>query len=297
MRGHKLAVVLLAVWSLGLTLFAINLRHSANRNQESVGTLMNLLEIHSWEVPMPKDPNTEWSFELRDYRESKVVAKGKDDWMDFSKKAKIVFMPTGEESIHRFWFIQTKGTSSGKTRVDVCDAPAQIYQGCDAGQLEYVWYPAPERIEDGRTYILCDIKETLQTLPPQRRKQLVLHLVRFRLELVQTTVNNMQETEVVDRGEVGFPLRGFIGFTNTGTPVKGMLVECFVEGAKKPVKTTSTDASGHFSFPDLLEGKYYLRASQRGIATINTVVSTGRRFNNVLSLVTEACSPDSDCRF
>jgi len=107
----------------------------------------------------------------------------------------------------------------------------------------------------------------------------------------------MQETEVVDRGEVGFPLRGFIGFTNTGTPVKGMLVECFVEGAKKPVKTTSTDASGHFSFPDLPEGKYYLRASQRGIATINTVVSTGRRFNNVLSLVTEACSPDSDCRF
>ena len=131
MRGLKLVVALLAIWSLGLTIFAINLRRAAQRNQDSVETLTNLLEIHRWEVPMPKDSSMEWSFELRDYKEPRVVQKGMDDWMDSSKIAKIVFMPTGEESIHRFWLVQTSGTSSGRTRGDVCDNPDQLQQVCD----------------------------------------------------------------------------------------------------------------------------------------------------------------------
>jgi hypothetical protein len=182
MRGLKLAVALLAIWSLGLTLFAVNLRRAAKRSQDSVESLMNLLEVHSWEVPMPKDTSLEWSFELQEYRVPTVVAKGKDGWMDSSKKAKIVFMPTGEENIHRFWLVQTNGTSSGKTRVDVCDNPEQLQNACDAGQFEYIWYPAAERIEDGKTYILCELNETF---PPHRRKQLVLHLIHFRLEDIQ----------------------------------------------------------------------------------------------------------------
>jgi len=105
MRGLKVVVALLGIWSLGLTIFAINLRRDAKRNQDSVETLTNLLEIHRWEVPMPKDASMEWSFELRDYKEPRVVQKGMDDWMDSSKIAKIVFMPTGEESIHRFWLV------------------------------------------------------------------------------------------------------------------------------------------------------------------------------------------------
>jgi hypothetical protein len=182
MRGLKLAVALLAIWSLGLTSFVINLRQAAKRNQESVGTLMNLLEIHSWEVPMPKDTSLEWSFELRDYKASNVVAKGMDDWMDSSKKAKIVFMPTGEETIHRFWLVQANGTSSGRTRVDVCDNPEQLQHNCEAGQFEYIWYPAAERVEDGKTYVICELNETF---PPHRRKQLVLHQLHFRLEDIQ----------------------------------------------------------------------------------------------------------------
>ena len=165
MRGLKLAVALLVIWSLGLTFLVVNLRKAIKRNQESVGTLMNLLEIHSWEVPMPKDVSLEWSFELRDYKASNVVAEGMDDWMDSTKKAKIVFMPTGEETIHRFWLVQANGTSSGRTRVDVCDNPEQLQLNCDAGQFEYSWYPTAERVEDGKTYVICELKEAF---PPHR---------------------------------------------------------------------------------------------------------------------------------
>jgi len=186
MRGLKVVVALLAIWSLGLTIFAINLRRDAKRNQDSVETLTNLLEIHRWEVPMPKDASMEWSFELRDYKEPRVVQKGMDDWMDSSKIAKIVFMPTGEESIHRFWLVQTNGTSSGRTRVDVCDNLDQLQQVCDVGQFEYVWYPAAERIDDGKTYVICELNETF---PPHRRRQLVLHLLHFRLEDIQKDVD------------------------------------------------------------------------------------------------------------
>ena len=182
MRGLKLAVALLAIWSLGLTLFVFNLSRSVKQSQDSVETFMSLLEIHTWELPMPKDASLEWSFELRDYQEPQVVGKGKDDWMDSSKKAKIVFMPTGEETIHRFWLVQTNGTSSGRIRVDVCDNPEDLRYACDEGQLESTWYPAAERIEDGKTYIICELNETF---PPHRRKQLILHLIHFRLEDIE----------------------------------------------------------------------------------------------------------------
>lgn len=182
MRGLKIAVGILSIWCLGLSLFALTLRKSAKHNQDSLEAVLNLLEVRTWEVPMSKDTTLEWSFELRDYKEVIAVAKGKDDWMDSSKKAKIVFMPTGEESVHRFWLVQTNGTSSGRTRIDVCDNPERLQNVCDAGQFEYTWYPVAERIEDGKTYIICELNETFA---PHRRKQLILHLIHFRLEDIQ----------------------------------------------------------------------------------------------------------------
>lgn len=187
MRGLKIIVALLAIWSLGLSLFVVNLSRSAKRSQDSVETFMNLLEIHKWEIPMPKDTDLEWSFELRDYREPSAVAKGKDDWMDSSRKAKIVFMPTGEETVHRFWLVQTNGTSSGRTRMDVCDNPEQVRYLCNEGQFESIWYPTAERIEDGKTYILCELNEAF---PSHRRKQLILHLIHYRLEDIQKDFEN-----------------------------------------------------------------------------------------------------------
>ena len=182
MRGLKLVVALLGLWILGLTLFAYDLHLKMQRSQKDFGALTGLLEIHSWELPMAKDDGLEWSFEMRDYKESKAILKGADDWMDPSKKARIVFMPTGEDTIHRFWLVQTNGTSSGRTRLDVCDDPDELQHHCDAGQFEYSWLPIAERIEDGKTYVICELSETF---PPKRRKQLILHLVHFRLEDIQ----------------------------------------------------------------------------------------------------------------
>jgi hypothetical protein len=100
--------------------------------------------------------------------------------------------------------------------------------------------------------------------------------------------------ELVDRGAVAYPLKGHIALTNVGKPVTGMLVECFVRGWKKRVAVTKTDSSGDFSFPDLPEGLYYVKASQRNLFTIRTVVTTTRKFTNVLSLITEGCDRACD---
>jgi hypothetical protein len=182
MRGLKVAVALLAGWTVVLTLFTLTLHREFQKTSESLDGLTALLEIHKWELPMPKDARYEWSFEVRDYKSSNVVEKGLTDWMDASRKAKIVFMPLGEGNVYHFWFVQPGGTSSGSTRLDVCDDPDNIQHNCDVGQFETNWLKEPKRIEDGQTYLICEINETF---PPLRRKQVLLHLSLFRLEDIQ----------------------------------------------------------------------------------------------------------------
>ena len=87
MRGLKVAVTILAAWSVALTLFALILRRDSIRNRESMDGLTELLENRRWEVPMPKDARLEWSFDIRDYRASKEVESGTVEWMDPSRKA------------------------------------------------------------------------------------------------------------------------------------------------------------------------------------------------------------------
>lgn len=93
---------------------------------------------------------------------------------------------------------------------------------------------------------------------------------------------------------MSFPLKGHIALTNVGKPVSGMLVECHVHGWKKRVAVTKSSSSGDFSFPDLPEGKYYLRASGVHVFTVKTVVTTTRKSSNALSLITEGCDRDCD---
>jgi hypothetical protein len=196
MKGLKVGVALLAVWSVALTLFALTIRRDSQKTRESVDVLTGLLEIHTWELPMPKDTRYEWSFEVRDYKSSNVVEKGLTEWMDTSRKAKIVFMPAGEGNVYHFWFVQPESTSRGSTRLDVCDDPDNIHQDCDAGQFETNWYKDPKRIEDGQTYLICEINETL---PPQRRKQLLLRLSLFRLEVIQKNYDKSLSNPLFER--------------------------------------------------------------------------------------------------
>jgi hypothetical protein len=104
----------------------------------------------------------------------------------------------------------------------------------------------------------------------------------------------LSDPELVDHGAVGYPLKGHIALTNVGKPVTGMLVECFVHGWKNRVAVTKTNSSGDFSFPDLPEGKYYVRASQKNVFTIRTILTTTRKSTNVLRLITEGCDRDCD---
>ena len=108
-------------------------------------------------------------------------------WTLPERPTTFVFMPTGQEDVYRFWLVQPNGQSSGTTRVDVCANPEDVQLRCEAGQMEIIWYREPKRIEDGSAYLICDIKETF---PPQRRKQLILHLVNFRLEDIQKNSDN-----------------------------------------------------------------------------------------------------------
>jgi hypothetical protein len=100
--------------------------------------------------------------------------------------------------------------------------------------------------------------------------------------------------DLVDRGDIGYPLKGHIALTNVGKPVGGMLVECFVDGWEKLAAVTKTNSSGDFSFPNLPQGKYYVRASLKHLFTIRTIVRTSRKSANVLSLITEGCDTDCD---
>lgn len=182
MLRQRVIIVVLAAWVLGLTMFTFVLSRDSLRNKQSLDSLTGILEVRKWELPMPKDTRYEWHFEIRDYKEFNVITHGKDDWMDGQKKATIVFMPTGQDEIYRFWLIQTNGTSSGSTRLNVCENPDDIHKKCDFGQLNFTWQTPPKRIEDGKSYIICDISELDN---PQRRKQVVLYLGLFRLEDIQ----------------------------------------------------------------------------------------------------------------
>ena len=128
---------------------------------------------------MPRDKRYEWSISIRDYQGYVAIHRGKDDWMDMGRHAEVTFMATDRDSIYRFWLRQPNGTSSGETRVDMCDDPDDTARECLAGQYETTWFEKPIRVGDGKTYLIGEIRETFA---PGRRKQVVLDLTKFRLE-------------------------------------------------------------------------------------------------------------------
>jgi hypothetical protein len=134
---------------------------------------IDLFEIHKYDIPMPKDITYVWSFEIRDYKNYELIKKGKYDWKDLSRKASIIFMATGQNEVYRYWIKENKNTSNGITRIDVCDKPDDIKIKCEFGQIEYHWEKTPVRIDDGKTYLICEIKQTFE---PARIKQVILCL-------------------------------------------------------------------------------------------------------------------------
>ena len=151
----------------------------APKTELSAPELAELLGIKRWIVPMPKDARYEWTFEIRDYKSPAPVPIKTNGWADPKKRAEVTFMPIGAGTVYRFWLTQGAGTSSGETRIDVCDNPDDTSVKCDAGQFETTWYQPPRQTADGRSYVLCELQDTFE---PRRHKQLVLYLTKFRLE-------------------------------------------------------------------------------------------------------------------
>jgi len=66
-----------------------------------------------------------------------------------------------------------------------------------------------------------------------------------------------------------------------------MTVECYIGGWKKRVGRTTTDATGHFSFPELPEGTYQLKAGKPHFFTVKTAINITKKSKNSLDLVEE----------
>jgi len=94
---------------------------------------------------------------------------------------------------------------------------------------------------------------------------------------------------------VGYPLSGWVGYTDTGEPVSNMTVEALAGPDKRLAATVKTDTAGRFSFPTLSPGRYYLRAAKKLVgAKVNAdaVVVIGKGKGGIACLVADAETPE-----
>jgi hypothetical protein len=94
--------------------------------------------------------------------------------------------------------------------------------------------------------------------------------------------------ELTDIATVGPLLAGWVGYTNTGEPMGGMLVESFTDDEKTLVASTHTNEEGGFRFRGLAPGRYILQASGKGLSPIEEVVQLDPNVKAQLCLVVEA---------
>ena len=93
----------------------------------------------------------------------------------------------------------------------------------------------------------------------------------------------------------GYPLKGWVGYTNTGKSVPNMTVQALVSPDKPPVATAKTDEAGRFSFPTLGPGRYYLRATKKlvgAIVSADDVVTVSKGNSHIVCLVAEGEATD-----
>ncbi len=95
-----------------------------------------------------------------------------------------------------------------------------------------------------------------------------------------------------ENSSVAYPLRGWVGYTNTGTLIDGMTIEVFVELGKPPVGTTVTDSAGAFSFPKLRPGKYFLKGTKllddKYVIRTDDTITVSKQSKGIACLVAEA---------
>ena len=93
-----------------------------------------------------------------------------------------------------------------------------------------------------------------------------------------------------DDEPVGYPLQGWVGYTNTGVSVANMTVQARSGPDKRLVATAKTDAAGKFSFPTLGRGTFYLKGSKKlgeDSVTASAVVTVGDATSHIACLVAD----------
>ena len=93
-----------------------------------------------------------------------------------------------------------------------------------------------------------------------------------------------------DDEPVGYPLQGWVGYTNTGVSVTNMTVQALSSPGKRLVATAKTDTQGKFSFPTLGRGKFYLKGSKKlgeDSVTASAVVTVGDATSHIACLVAD----------
>lgn len=84
-----------------------------------------------------------------------------------------------------------------------------------------------------------------------------------------------------------YPLHGWIGITNVGTPVNGVSVEVYSADGKIRLARVITDKQGAFSFPKLGEGLYQLKVRGKHISAEEPTVRVSRSSKSIACLVAE----------
>jgi len=90
---------------------------------------------------------------------------------------------------------------------------------------------------------------------------------------------------------VGYPLSGWVGYTNTGDSVSDMTVAARTSLHGPLVATAKTDSTGRFSFPTLGPGKFYLKATKKlagAFVDAEAVVMVKKGTHLIACLVAEA---------
>ncbi len=148
------------------TVFAQKLTHDE---------LVEILEIKSWRIPMPKDENWEWSIEFVDYAARKSVAVNSDK-LTTQRKALIVLRDMGN-NIYRFTLKQTAGTGSGDMEINICTEEQIKAKNCD-NSYTITWFDDPKPFDDGTKFVIAEIAHMVGRKP---LKQIILEPFRYRL--------------------------------------------------------------------------------------------------------------------
>jgi hypothetical protein len=127
----------------------------------------------------------------------------------------------------------------------------------------------------------------------------ILSISFLRLGTLVTFAVQGRAQEPCDTGYVSGPertksLSGFAGYTNTGTPVPGMILELFAKAWTEKIAETATDDKGRFRFAIEKPGRYFLLAHGKGLFTERIIVVLDEQGTKELCLVAEACADGQD---